>query len=152
MLGLGNLLLSDDGIGIHVVRALEPEATDRNVTLRDGGTIGFALLPEIEECEALIAIDAMQFDAAPGAVRTFVGAEMDRQLWGKKKTAHEVALADLISAARLSGRVPERRALVGIRPGSTEWGLAPTESVLAAIPVACDAVRTLLEDWTRGST
>jgi hydrogenase maturation protease len=150
VLGLGNVLLSDDGVGIHVLRALGEAETGQHVALCDGGTVGLALLSEIEESGALIAIDAMEFDAEPGTVRTFCGPDMDRQLVGKKKTAHEVALADLIDAAQLSGRVPPRRALIAVQPASTEWGLEPTEAVIAAIPEARQAVLSLIEDWDHG--
>jgi len=147
VLGLGNTLRSDDGVGAHVVEALTALKTGRNVTLRDGGTIGLALLSEIEESGALIAIDAAELGAEPGTVRVFAGADMDGQLRGKKQTAHEVALADLIAAARLSGHMPPRCALVAIQPGSTEWGLSPTEPIRSAIPTACSAVLSLVEDW-----
>ncbi len=151
LMGIGNVLLSDDGVGVHVVRALEAleraGAIGHPVTIRDGGTVGLALLPELDGCGALIAIDAMQLGSAPGTVRTFAGADMDVQLGGKKRTAHEVALADLIMAATLTGCAPQRRALVAIQPGSTDWGLAPTQPVLAAIPAACQAIISLLEDW-----
>lgn len=147
VLGLGNTLRSDDGVGVHVLQALGMLETGQHVTLRDGGTIGLALLSEIEESGALIAIDAMELNAAPGTVRIFIGPEMDAQLGGKKRTAHEVALADLIAAARLSGRLPPRRALVAIQPDSTEWGLSPTESIRRSIPAACSAVLSLVEEW-----
>lgn len=154
ILGIGNVLLSDDGIGIHVLRALETLEQDgaiaRPVALRDGGTIGLALLSEIERFEALIAIDAMEMGAQPGTVRRFVGAAMDAQLCGKKRTAHEVALADLIMAAQLAGCAPQRRALVAIQPGTTGWGLSPGAPVAAAIPAACRAVQDLLKDWNDG--
>ncbi len=151
LMGIGNVLLRDDGIGVHVIRALE--ALDRawkighRVTIRDGGTVGLALLPELDSCGALIAIDAMQLGSAPGTVRAFAGPDMDAQLGGKKRTAHEVALADLMVAGTLVGCVPQLRALVAIQPGSTNWGLAPTQAVLAAIPTACQTVISLLEDW-----
>lgn len=77
------------GVGVHVVEALTALETGRNVTLRDGGTIGLALLSEIEESGALIAIDAAELGAEPGTVRVFSGADMDGQLRGKKQTAHE---------------------------------------------------------------
>ena len=150
VLGLGNILLRDDGIGVHVVQALGARRPDPQVTLRDGGTIGLALLSDIEESASLIAVDAMELGEDPGTVRTYVGPEMDRHLSGKKRTAHEVALADLIAAARLTGVAPERRALVAIQPASIEWGLDPTDAVRAAIPSACDAVCSLVEDWTNG--
>lgn len=151
VLGLGNVLLSDDGVGIHAVRALDEEKRrgriGHRIALRDGGTIGLALLAEIEEFGSLVVIDAMEMGAAPGTVHTFQGADMDRQLSGKKHTAHEVALADLIMAAQLAGVAPARRALVAIQPQSTAWGLAPGTAVAAAIPKACAAVEELLEEW-----
>lgn len=149
VLGLGNTLLSDDGVGVHVVEALRGAhaAADDEVILRDGGTLGLALLPELETAEALIVVDAAAFSAEPGAVRVFEGAAMDAQLAGKRHTVHEVNLVDLMGAAELSGVRPERRALVGIEPKSFEWGLAPTEVVAAAVPRACAAVNQLIEEW-----
>lgn len=151
ILGLGNILLSDDGVGVHVVRALEQDdGIVHAIALRDGGTIGLSLLSEIEQYGALIAVDAMEFGGKPGEVRTFRDRDMDEQLRGKKRTAHEVALADLIVAAELAGSAPPRRALVAIQPQSTDWGLAPTRAVAAAIPQACRSVLTLVEDWNDG--
>jgi hydrogenase maturation protease len=151
ILGIGNSLLTDDGVGIHVIKALDAFRQEgrigQRIELRDGGTIGLALLSEIEDCGALIAVDAMEMGAAPGTVRAFEGTEMDRQLGGRKRSAHEVALADLLNAAQILGHAPERRALVAIQPGSTQWGLVPTAPVKAAIAEACDAVHSLLEGW-----
>ncbi|MBU6444789.1 MAG: hydrogenase maturation protease [Alphaproteobacteria bacterium] len=151
VLGLGNILLTDDGVGVHVVRALgalqQEQVIDPAIALCDGGTIGLALLSEVETSGALIAIDATEMHAPPGAVRSFVGAEMDAQLAGQKRTAHEVALADLMMAANLAGKAPLKRALIGIQPQSTGWGLEPTAAVAAAIPVACKAALSLLERW-----
>ena len=148
VLGLGNTLLSDDGVGVHVVEALRvARGADDTVILRDGGTLGLALLPELESAAALIVVDAAAFSAAPGEVRVFEGAAMDAQLAGKRHTVHEVNLVDLMGAAELSGVRPERRALVGIEPQSFEWGLAPTDAVAAAVPRACAAVNRLIAEW-----
>ncbi len=151
ILGIGNILLTDDGIGVHVVHALQAMeregAMTYSVHLRDGGTIGLALLAEIQDCDAMIALDAMELGAAPGTVRSFEGAAMDAQLGGNKRTAHEVALADLMMAAQLAGYAPVRRALIGIQPGSTLWGLTPTDAVSQAVPQACDIVVSLIGRW-----
>lgn len=151
VLGVGNTLLSDDGVGVHVINALasrhEHTSLGLDLVFRDGGTMGLALLPEIEQARALIIVDATEIGAAPGEVRSFEGADMDSQLKGTKRTAHEVAVADLIAAARLTGRKPGRCALVAVQPGSTDWGLAPTAAVNSAIPRACAAVLSLIEGW-----
>lgn len=146
VLGIGNTLLSDDGIGVHVALAVEAAST-QPIRVRDGGTIGLQLLAEIEPGAALIAVDAMELHAPPGTLRVFVGADMDAQLRGTKRSAHEVALADLMQAAEFSGIGPTRRALVAIQPEITTWGLSPTPAVTAAIPGAVAAILALLEGW-----
>jgi len=148
VLGLGNRLLGDDAAGPLVVDALAASGRAGSALLRDGGTIGLSLLPEIEDAAALIAVDAAEFDAPPGAVRVFEGATMDRQLGGRKRSAHEVALFDLMAAAELCGRLPARRALVAVQPASTALGLEPTAEVAAAIPALCAAVQELVTRWT----
>ncbi|MCB9993374.1 MAG: hydrogenase maturation protease [Hyphomicrobiaceae bacterium] len=152
ILGIGNVLLSDDGVGIHVIRALQAMQKSgevaASVALRDGGTIGLSLLTEFADYPSLIAVDAAELGAAPGTVRTFLGDEMDRQLGGTKRSAHEVALSDLIGAAHLSGSAPAMRALIAIQPASTDWGLEPTDAVKAAVPVACAVALSIMKDWS----
>lgn len=151
VLGLGNTLLSDDGVGVHVIEALREEYDGNlGVELRDGGTLGLALLPDVESSSALILVDAAECGGPAGDVRCYVGDDMDARLKGKKRTAHEVAAADLLDAAALTGLRPHRRALVAVQPSSTEWGLAPTPVVQSAIPAACEAVRTLITQWRSG--
>ena len=78
ILGIGNSLLADEGCGIHMLdylRRHHPELD--NVTLLDGGTLSFTLLPYIESTDNLIVVDAAELDAAPGTVNTFCGQEMD---------------------------------------------------------------------------
>ncbi|HOV05102.1 MAG TPA: hydrogenase maturation protease [Kaistiaceae bacterium] len=148
VLGIGNSLLTDDGVGIHVVDKLRTrEDIGESVALFDGGTLGLALLPEIEDADGLIVVDAGDVDAAPGDVRSFEGEAFSRQIGGRKKTVHEVALADLMDAALLSGRAPRQCALVTVQPQSTEWGLTPTPAVAAAIPAACDTVIEIVRRW-----
>jgi len=147
VLGLGNRLLGDDAAGPLAVELLAASPVAGGAVLRDGGTIGLSLLPEIEDAAAFIAVDAALFGAEPGTVRVFEGGAMDRQLGGRKRSAHEVALADLMAAAALGGRLPPRRALVAVEPGSTALGLEPTPAVAAAIPQMCAAVNELLARW-----
>lgn len=150
VLGLGNTLLGDDGVGVHVIKALEGERpSQEQVAYCEGGTLGLSLLPDIEDAASLIVIDAAEIGAAPGTLRIFEGEDMDRQLGGKKYSAHEVAIADLISAASLLGSKPRRRALVAIQPKDTSWGLEPTAAVACVIAEACREVKTLVDRWSQ---
>lgn len=149
VLGLGNSLLSDDGAGPLAIELLgrSPVGALAGVALRDGGTIGLSLLPEIEDCDAFIAIDAASFGAEPGTVRVFEGEAMDAMLAGNKKTAHEVALADLMGAAALAGSRPARRALVAVQPASIAIGMEPTAPVMQAMPLILEAAENLILSW-----
>jgi len=147
-MGIGNTLRQDDGIGVHVTELFKStHHSDPNLCVLDGGTIGLSLLPEIEDADAVIIVDASEIGELPGTLRIFRDGEIDRQLSGKRRSVHEVALYDLFSAAAIRGRSPEQRVLIAIQPASTEWGLDPTPDVKAAIPLACETIDTLTRDW-----
>jgi hydrogenase maturation protease len=150
IMGVGNTLLSDDGVGIHVTDSLRPLAARYpEISIIDGGTLGLSLLPDIEDAAALIVVDAGEIGGEPGEIRVFRNEEMDRQLAGKKSTVHELAVADLLAAATMSGKQPDERALVAIQPASTDWGLAPTPHVQKAIPLVRDLVESMARDWVQ---
>ncbi len=149
ILGIGNTLLSDEGIGIHVLRAIQqlPNLADR-VEFLDGGTLSFTLTRPIEDCDQVIVIDASEIKSAPGTVKTFEKEAMDSFITsGNKKSVHEVSLVDVLSMAMLAGKLPEKRALIGIQPQNLDWGDQPSPAVQAAIPQACQHVAALIEKW-----
>ncbi|MBI4808133.1 MAG: HyaD/HybD family hydrogenase maturation endopeptidase [Nitrosomonadales bacterium] len=139
VLGIGNTLLIDEGVGIFAMRELETRYGQRDdMEFLDGGTLSFTLAVPIAECDALLVIDAAELEAAPGTVRSFEGAEMDRFLGASRKSSvHEVGLLDLMSISMLSGRWPQRRALIGIQPAVIDWGEELSPVVAAALPEVC---------------
>jgi hydrogenase maturation protease len=149
VLGVGNTILTDEGVGPWVVdrlRALNPDAAE--ITWMDGGTLSFSIAAWVEDAENLIVVDATELRSPPGTVRVFVNEEMDRMLGGHGRSIHEVGLLDLMSMARLTERLPVRRALVGIQPEIVDWGTEPSPAVGAAMPEAARAVAALIKDWT----
>ncbi|TCV80097.1 HyaD/HybD family hydrogenase maturation endopeptidase [Sulfurirhabdus autotrophica] len=149
VLGIGNTLLSDEGVGVHVISQLQALGNlPDNVTLMDGGTLSFILAGSIEDAENLIVIDAADLQCAPGTVQTFIGEDMDRFLGANRKfSVHEVGLLDLMAVAHLAGHLPVRRALIGIQPHLLDWGDAPSPAVAAAIPQACNMALNLIGEW-----
>lgn len=148
VLGIGNVLLSDDGAGVHVARNLQDLLHQRtDVEVIDGGTLSFTLAPAIEDAERLIVIDAAQLHAAPGTVRTFFGAEFDSFVGKPKLTVHEVSLVDLLDIARLMDRVPAQRALIAVQPLCASWGSSLTKDVDAAVSEIVARVIDLLDHW-----
>jgi len=149
ILGIGNTLLSDEGVGVHMLdylRRHHPELS--GALLLDGGTLSFTLAPYIETAEHLIVIDAAELLAAPGTVQVFTGDDMDRFAGRTKCSVHEVSLGDLLSIAHLTGCLPAHRALVAIQPEFVDWGHALSNPVKRALPQAARRVLTLLHQWS----
>jgi hydrogenase maturation protease len=150
VLGIGNTLLTDEGVGIVVMRELEKRYAERtDMEFLDGGTLSFTLAAPISECSALLVIDAAELGAAPGAMRSFEGVEMDRFLGANRKSSvHEVGLLDLMSISLLSGCWPQQRALIGIQPAVVGWGESLTPQVAAAVPGVCDLAAGIIAGFT----
>ena len=148
VLGIGNTLLSDEGLGIHLLHYLRSNYPELpGVTYLDGGTLSFSLAPEIEACDSLVVLDAAQLDAAPGTIRLLIGPDMDTFVGHGKRSVHEVGLADLMTIATLLNRLPPRRALLGIQPAELGWGESTSTVVTNAIPEAASQVLALLYKW-----
>jgi hydrogenase maturation protease len=151
VLGIGNTLLSDEGVGVHTIRYLSDRYPDlEGVEWLDGGTLSFTLAGPIAAADGLIVVDAARLDATPGTVCRFEGAAMDAYLKGARGSVHEVGLADLLDMARLGGELPPRRCLVGIQPRLLDWGERPSPEVEAAIPAAAAQVMETVNRWTGG--
>jgi hydrogenase maturation protease len=154
LLGIGNTLLSDEGIGIHIVQALldAPEGPRAGVEYLDGGTLSFTLAGPIQDAGALIVVDAAQLNAMPGALQIFLGEDMDHFLNANRKSSvHEVGLTDLRAIAILAGHWPARRAMLAIQPQKLDWGEQPSEAVAAVIPLACQQINLLMDAWQNGA-
>jgi hydrogenase maturation protease len=152
VLGIGNTLLADEGVGVVAMHELAGRFSARgDMSFLDGGTLSFTLAVPISECSALLVIDAAELGAPPGTVRSFEGEEMDRFLGENRKgSVHEVGLLDLMSISRLTGHWPARRALIGIQPGSVGWGEALTPGVAAALPQVCEIAQTIMGRFSSG--
>ena len=148
ILGIGNTLLRDEGIGVHVVERLRSELGNRpNLEILDGGTLSFTLAEPIARANGLIVVDAARMHSEPGTVRLFKNSEMDRYLRGYRQSVHEVSLTDLLDIARLSEHLPGQRCLIGIEPKDLDWGDSPSRELLPAIDLAVREIRLILEQW-----
>ena len=149
VLAIGNLLMTDEGAGIHVPHHLIQSADpDADVTYMDGGTLSFSIAAHIENAKQLIVLDAAELHAPPGTVKTFCGEDMIAQLGSCKLSVHEIGLIDLMDMVRLNDRFPVHHALVGIQPLTiADWSDQPSEPVRRAIPEAAAEVRRLIKEW-----
>nr|WP_151529850.1 MULTISPECIES: hydrogenase maturation protease [Corynebacterium] len=166
VVGIGNPIMSDDGIGLELLRQLatgdsevselawvpshrrqplaEP-ACPGPVEFIDGGTSGMEILPVVQQARRLLLLDAIA-GAQPGQVTVLRGDQLPR-LVQSHLSPHQVSLLDLLAAARLLGTEPEEIAVVGVVPASTELSVGLSEPVIAALPEAVAAARTVIADW-----
>ncbi len=142
VLGVGNKLLGDDGVGIHLVSQLSRWNHEwyGAVELLEGGTQGLALLGSIAGRTALVLLDAVSLGAAPGTVHIRHDEDV-LKLGCHPTTAHESNVRELLTAALLLGELPMRLFLVGIEPAHLGIGIGLSEPVRRAMPAALDAAR-----------
>jgi hydrogenase maturation protease len=140
VLGLGNVLLTDDGVGpAAVVRLQDRYSTPDGVRVLDGGTLGLALLHYVEDCETLVIVDAVKADAVPGTLVRLTGDDVGAAV-ATRLSPHQVGVADLLEGADLLGRKPPIIVLLGIVPESIELGFGLSPSVERAMPDLVDLV------------
>jgi hydrogenase maturation protease len=140
VLGIGNLVMSDDGIGVKVAQHLQRKyCFPENVEIMDGGTLGLDLLPKLEGIDYLIVVDAVETGQKPGTCVRLVGEELPIAL-ETKVSPHQMGLKDLLSVAQLLGHSPGEMVLIGVQPGSIEMDTELTPEVDAVLQVIIDNV------------
>lgn len=140
VLGLGNSLCGDDGLGVECVARIDKSwEPPPGAALLDGGTLGLQLLGWIADVPALILVDAVRADAPPGSLVRLAGDAVAPAV-RERLSPHQIGVADLLDSLRLLGRLPRHLVLIGLVPESLALGDERTEVVRAALPTLVDAV------------
>jgi len=147
VLGIGNLIMGDDGVGVLVAQRLQQEYrfTD-NVEIMDGGTLGLDLLPKLENITNLIMIDAVETGQKPGSCVRLCGQELPIAL-ETKVSPHQMGLKDLLAVSELMGHSPKEMVLIGVQPGSIEMEVGLTKEVEAQLETLISNVLIELANW-----
>ncbi|CAH2031027.1 HyaD/HybD family hydrogenase maturation endopeptidase [Trichlorobacter ammonificans] len=145
ILGLGNTIMTDDGVGPKVIERLRHDGElPVEISLLDGGTLGLDLLPHLEGVERLIIVDAVETGKQPGSLVRLAGDEVPAAL-ETKLSPHQMGLKDLLAVARLMDCLPPEVVLVGVQPDCLELGTELTPAVAAQVPelarMVCREVR-----------
>jgi hydrogenase maturation protease len=140
VLGLGNVLLEDDGVGASAVAVLRERYTvPGGARVLDGGTLGLSLLPYLQSADALILVDAVRADAAPGSLVRLTGDDVAPAV-ATRLSPHQVGVADLLDGARWLERYPRQVVLLGIVPESMDLAVGLSPRVRAALPSLVEQV------------
>jgi len=139
ILGVGNLLLTDDGFGIHVIHTLKKRKFPPNITLLEAGTVSHQMILTFREFELLIVIDAIQAGDTPGSLFKF--SPDDMQFPSKHLISlHELSLIDVLQMAELTGKRPET-IIIAVQPKDVlSWSLELSDEVKAAVPKTIDLI------------
>jgi len=148
VIGVGNAILSDDGVGVHAARLLQGDPrVPASVTILDGGTIGLELLPYASDASRLLLLDAVNSGEAPGTLTRMTA----RDLLGTSTgwSVHQLGVADLIAALALVSTQPQDIVVLGVQPANTGWGTSLSPDVEAALIGLVDAALTQLQLWKK---
>jgi hydrogenase maturation protease len=148
VLGLGNILLTDEGVGVRVVeRLLEQYRFPESVRVMDGGTLGLDLLPYLEEASRLLVVDAVQARKPPGTLVRLEGDEVPAFLDVSKVSPHQEGLQDLLGVATLKGYLPDEVVFWGAQIESLGVGLELSPAVAAQVDTLANKVLGELARW-----
>jgi hydrogenase maturation protease len=147
LIGLGNLIYADEGVGVHAMRRLEAEYSfSPAVELVDGGTSGLDLLPMLRDRRQLLLIDALAADAPPGTLRVIRNRDI-RSALTEKVSLHHLGIADLLALAELLDYNPTEIALLGVVPERLEMQLGLSSRLRRGLPEIMDTARAILRAW-----
>ena len=147
VLGIGNLIMSDDGVGVRVVQRLrERFRFTPEVALLDGGTLGLDLLPRLDGVERLLVVDAMETGQEAGALARLTGDSIPAAM-ETKLSPHQMGLKDLLAVAELQGFAPREMVLWGVQPSYIGMGMELSPAVESQFDALVDNIVQELERW-----
>jgi hydrogenase maturation protease len=147
ILGIGNTLFTDEGVGIHLLPILQEKfKNDLDIEIIEGLTDGMKLLGPVEDSENLIIIDAINAGKDPGTIISLQGDEIPAY-FGVKMSIHQMGFQEVLLAAKLRERYPKRIAMFGVQPASLELGVQLTKTISEKLPGLAAAVINQVDDW-----
>ncbi len=147
VLGLGNILMQDEGLGVRAVERLNARyALPGDVRALDGGTRGLDLLPYLDGVTRLLILDAVEIGNTPGSLVRLEGESIPSAL-ALAMSMHQVGVQELLMVSRLKGTMPEHIVVWGMQPGAIDWGLDLSPPVDAALDRLVGAAAGELREW-----
>ncbi len=151
VLGLGNPLMTDDGLGLAALARLQEQYEfSAAVDFVDGGTWGMNLLHLIEAADRVLLIDAINVNEAPGSLITLERAQLPI-LFQLKLSPHQVDMRDVLAVAELRGRLPQDTCAIGLQPDRVELGTELSPLLEARMDVLLSTIVARLEVWGHAS-
>ncbi len=139
ILGVGNLLLTDDGFGVHFINSLRAVDFPSNISVLEAGTVSHQLIPLLHEIDHLIVVDVVEAGDTPGSLFRFSPDDM-KFATEQKVSLHQISLIDVLNMAELTGGKPQTT-IIGVQPKDvTSWSVEMSHELKAVIPKVKDLV------------
>ncbi|MCC7220780.1 MAG: HyaD/HybD family hydrogenase maturation endopeptidase [Candidatus Contendobacter sp.] len=146
VLGLGNILLRDEGVGVRVIEALAQRyVLPAGVQVVDGGTVGMDLLDTLAGCDHLLICDAVKTGAPPGSVVKLVDGQVPA-LFQTRYSPHQIGLSEVLATLTLTDEAPAAVTLIGIVPADLDLGIELSPLVAAAVQPAVERIVATLRE------
>lgn len=147
ILGIGNTLYSDEGIGVQILPTLEEFFKDDPfVEVFDGSTDGMRLLGPVEDADYLIIIDAINAGKEGGTIITVEGDEVPAY-FGVKMSIHQLGFQEVLAAAKMRDRYPKNIVMIGMQPTSLELGVELTKTNQEKVPELIEEIIKQVNHW-----
>lgn len=145
LLGVGNILLGDEGVGVRAVeRFAAGHRLPDGVEVLDGGTSAMEMLEDLEGLDLLVVVDCVRVGRPPASVVVLAGDEVPA-FFRQRLSPHQVGLSDVFATLLLTGRAPRAIVVVGVQPLEVSLAMALTPEVEAAVPRVLEAIRCSFE-------
>lgn len=139
ILGVGNLLLKDDGFGVHFINSLREIDFPPNISVLEAGTVSHQLIPLLHEIDHLIVVDVVEAGDTPGSLFRFSPDEMKFPA-EQKVSLHQISLIDVLNMAEMTGGKP-KTIIIGVQPKDViSWSVELSDELKAVIPRVKDLV------------
>ena len=144
IIGCGNLLLQDEGVGVHLIEYLKEKQLPKDVELLDGGTAGFDLIDFIQQAEKVVIVDAVKVGGKPGEIYCFCLGDFETEN-SPKTSLHDITLKDVFQIIKKLGPLPKIR-IIGIEPKSIDCGTELSPELRKMLPKVSELVLREIEN------
>ena len=144
VLGLGNILLKDEGFGVHLIESLKEQNLPENIELIDGGTAGLDILLTLRDVDKLIIVDAIKDDKPAGTVYRFSAHEIMDNSPLSALSLHHVSVMEALALINHTANAPREIIIYGVEPKEINWGTSLSEEIQFKIPEVRDLVHSEL--------
>lgn len=147
VLGIGNLILGDEGFGIHTIQYLEENYIfPDNVLVHDGGTAGIYMSPFLEECDPVFVIDVVDIDAEPGSMHYYSNEDVKAGKISTRMSPHQLGLLEILEICKLRDAAPEKLEFYCVVPKILETTMELSDAVAPRVKEIADLILKRLEE------